>query len=215
MDYVIYDENELFVFSSPDSNIDQTKYLYIKDKIYSVCSYFGIRYLPSNLKFKINIVQKEIIGDLILRRGLNIPEFSYALTLDAKNIYVTSFQNVSNIYSIDEYLSIILHECIHVIQGYYSLVNPNKCIWLYETIAVFLADQKPKKRKDFYVKWEDFINNFYNIESSYEIAYFFGYSLFNNFSKDHLLEMIKAPENNILLFKSEFEKITKESDILS
>ena len=163
------------------------------DRIISVASYFGIIQLPEDIRIHIHICDKAEFEDIRQGIGINIIDEAVAFVSDINHIYVIKYDCIKRFLSKSSYSAIILHECIHVFQLYYSKLPQSQYIWLYESVACYLADQKKQYDRRSEKLWDAFVNDFYNVPDCYGLAYDFGRKLFETYY-DEVLSIIKYPE---------------------
>lgn len=170
-------------------------------KLRNCADLFCIKKLPDDMRIIIHICDDIDSGVYWLDSYRNMK--ASAITADVREIYVQkpSFNSSTEV-DLHMFKKQIIHECVHAFQAYYSLVLPNKYIWLYESIACFLADQYVKRDEVNNVSWDDFVNSFYLIDGCYAIAYSYGKTLFDSLGIK-VLERIKQPQ----LYWNEFEKL--------
>lgn len=153
---------------------------------------FGIKWLPEDLKIKITLLDNKKFYEQVKIYCAEIMDKEYC-AFSTYEIFALDYEEVCQRYSPKQYSMIILHECIHVAQLYYSGVLPNKAIWFYEALAAGIAEQKARK-PDIWVKWEEIKNHFYRVPGCYYIAYHLGKYLLRNFQWKEILEFCKNPE---------------------
>lgn len=163
------------------------------ENIVSVATFFGFRSLPDELKIKIHICNGAEFKLKKEESHMNELDQVIAFSSDINNIFVLEYGDVNSWYSLNAYDAVILHECIHAFQAYYSMISPRQYIWLYESVACYLAKQNKVFDKKNRVPWDTFTNDFYRINDCYGLAYNFGEAIFKQFG-DEMLRLIKRPE---------------------
>lgn len=167
---------------------------------------FKIKQVPKDMIIVIHVLNE--IDFKQKKEKMNLDECVTAFTEGVKDIY---FPNINggdgSSIDYDLYKKQIIHECIHAFQAYYSLVTPSEYIWLYESVACYLAGQKIKRRSNNRVSWYLFVHSFYYLEDCYAIAYLYGKALFDSFGKDALV-LLKQPQ----LYWNEFEQLYLKID---
>ncbi len=164
----------------------------LSENIVSVADFFGFRSLPNELKIKIHICNGTEFKHKKEESYMNEPYHVIAFTCDINKIFVLEYTDVSSGYSLNAYDAVIVHECIHVFQAYFSMISPGRYVWLYESVACYLAGQKNPYGEKKGVSWEAFTNDFYRINDCYGLAYSFGKEIFRRFGGE-ILRVIKTP----------------------
>jgi hypothetical protein len=209
MDCLTLYETDIFILLLQNKEYNCKKYWLIKDKIQEISNLFGFDILPKELKLRIYIVDNEYMNAYIKKHGLNIPKNSIAFSTLGNEIYVTYYNSIINTVKEDDYIKILLHECIHILQMYFSKKSPQKYIWLYESIACYIANQFIDYIPNTIVTWDFFVNHFYCIENCYGLAYKYGSALFNYSTKQDVLKLLKYPDENIEIFERIYKKLFK------
>ena len=187
--------NNIYDLITSDS-MDSLPYEIIDDlshKIFEIASLFGFTYLIDDLKVKLFICEESDFEnkrkDIFIENSDKIIAFRY----DINSIFVMKYENLKKHYSQSSYISVIVHECIHVLQFYFSRIPSKQYVWLYESIACYLAGQITKSDRFKIESWEIFENDFYNMKDCYGVAYRFGEALFRLYPTE-ALKIIKYPE---------------------
>jgi len=165
----------------------------LAENIVSAAGFFGFRSLPDELKIKIHICNEAEFNCKKEELHLNGPEYAAAFTYDVNEVFVLEYSAVNRWYSLNAYYTVIVHECIHAFQAYFSMIPPGQFAWLYESVACYLAGQKRSYNGRDGASWLTFINDFYRIDHCYSLAYCFGEAVFKRFG-DETLSVIKMPE---------------------
>lgn len=187
--------NELCFFNV-DLSCCNLNWSVLYTSIANSAEFFGIYCLPEELKLKINICSEEEFHHKKVEMRLPQSNDALAFTCCVNCIYVLEYGQLSrNMVEMVEmdYHAIVVHECIHVFQEYYSMLPPHKHVWLYETIACFMARQTRAYTPERYPSWENFVTDFYSIDNCYGLAYQFGKHLFQCLPKTILLDVIRDP----------------------
>lgn len=163
------------------------------NKIFEVASLFGFSFLSDDLKIKLFICEENDFENKRKELSIQNSNVIVAFQCDINCIFVMKYHYLKQLYSKSEYVSVIIHECVHVLQFYYSRLPSKRYVWLYESIACYLAGQKPNRRRLGKVLWDNFKNNFYDMKGCYEVAYAFGEALFKLYSTE-VLNIIKKPD---------------------
>ena len=163
------------------------------ENIVSVADFFEFRSLPDELKIRIHICNEAEFKHKKEESNMNKPNCMVAFTCDVNKIFVLEYRDINSRYSLNAYDAIIVHECIHVFQAYFSMISPRQYIWLYESVACYLANQKKLYNGKNGASWETFTKDFYRINDCYGLAYNFGKEIFKRFG-DEILRVIKTPE---------------------
>lgn len=202
----IYVTNELCCFELLDErfhdNLDE-----LSKEISKISSFFGYKSFPDELKLKIYECSTNKFYSQMKLFPKNQSEYIISFTCNANHIFILNFKYVSSKYSFSEYNRFIIHECIHVLQLYYSMIHPSKCIWLYESVACYLANQKQLFMSNKCIKWDDFVNDFYHIENCYALAYNYGCLIFDFFGLN-ILDVIRKPFDYTYELKSIYNNYT-------
>lgn len=165
---------------------------HLLENIVRIADFFGFRSLPDELKLAIHICGGAEFKRKKEESGVNIPDHAAALTCGVNQIFVLAYRAVSSAYSRNAYDAMIVHECVHAFQAYFSMAPPGQYVWLYESVACYLAGQiKPYNEKN-RVSWEVFTNDFYGIHDCYGLAYQFGNEIFARFG-DEIRRVIQTP----------------------
>ena len=82
---------------------------------------------------------------------------------------------------------------LKILQFYFSKIPSRQYVWLYESIACYLAGQKKKDNSLKIEAWDVFENDFYNMQDCYGVAYRFGEAIFRLYPNESLT-IIKHPE---------------------
>lgn len=176
----------------PDENLKN-----LVENIVFVATFFGFKSLPDELKLKIRICSETEFKIKKEELHMNKLDQVIAFACDINNIFVLEYNVVNDWYSSNGYDAVILHECIHVFQAYFSMISPRKYIWLYESVACYLAKQNKSFNEKNRVSWKDFTNDFYSNCDCYGLAYNFGEAIFKRFGNE-ILRLIKKPEEYMI-----------------
>ena len=193
---IYYQTDDLCIFSLISKEVYKN-ISKLSDEITAVSSFFGFQKLPQELKMHIH---EFTLDDFQYIQQNNINVFSdsvnklLAFTYNVNQIYVLNYESIKHCYSVRDYISIVVHECVHVLQAYYSRVPTSSYIWLYESVACYLSHQKKEYVVNKIVPWQDFICKFYYIDDAYAIAYEYGSLIFDAYDSE-ILDVIKEPTN--------------------
>jgi len=211
MDNLINYETNIFLIKASKKSFSLEIYTSIENKVKLIAEYFGFTSLPEHYRICIYVGNETELESWMLEKRINnIPTDSVAFAVFSNEIYVLDYECLRGKYSIDDYVALIVHECVHVLQGYFSGVNPSRYVWLYESVACYLADQKKVKLLGQNITWEIFTTDFYGIGiGCYGLAYEYGKRLFSYYSKECFLKVIKEPYDHINEFKAIYEDIYK------
>lgn len=200
-------ENDIFILSSTIENDYYNIISILEDNGKRMAKWFGFLELPQELKIHIFIEELEILKEIKKRLSINIPSYSIAFTANANKIYVSNYECLNHSITKIDYNKLILHECIHIFQMYFSRILPSKYVWLYETIACLLSEQDNACMPESEVSWNMFTKDFYNIKGCYGLAYKYGVKIFQNYSYEEVLNLIRKPNQYIIECKSIYESI--------
>lgn len=165
----------------------------LSHKILEVANLFGFTYLRDDLKIKLFICEKSDFENKMKDICINSSEEIVAFQYNINCVFVLDYQNLNTKYSQAEYISVIIHECVHVLQFYYSKISSKQYVWLYESIACYLSGQKNKRDIIDIESWDVFESDFYNMKDCYGVAYRFGAALFQSYLAEAMV-IIKYPE---------------------
>lgn len=165
----------------------------LSESIVTAAAFFGFSSLPDELKIKIHICREEEFKQKKEELHMNVPDYVVAFTCKINKIFILEYKSLDDWYSLNAYNTVIVHECIHAFQTYFSMISPKQYAWLYEAVACYLAGQKKTYNRKNRVLWETFTNNFYGINDCYSLAYNFGKEIFKQFG-DEILRVMKRPE---------------------
>lgn len=163
----------------------------LETKLLELASFWEISYLPVDCRIRIIFLNKQEFRTELMQRGIINHKNDYAITSD--RILILKYCFVENKCSINEYHKVIIHECVHMLQMYSTAVLPGKQVWLYESIACYMAGQDEACNVDSVEKpaWELVCSSFYSITNSYNWAYRIGKYIFDNNSHERILEISK------------------------
>lgn len=207
MDSIVLYETNIFILSLIYKECNCEVYLLVKDKIKEIANWFGFSVLPQELKLRIYIVEMDYIKSYIKKHNLNIPTYSTAFSVSGNEIYIASYTCLCKVMSEEEYIKLIIHECTHILQMYFSKITPENYIWLYESVACYISNQYNDYLPEQIITWDIFVNDFYNIVDCYGLAYKYGLELFKHYTKREILNLIKHPEENFDLFKNVYKML--------
>ena len=162
-------------------------------RIISVAGFFGYTYLPKEIRLHLHICDTDRFEKIKNTTNLVGMENVIAFTCNINHIYVTDYKTVEEQFNLSSYVAVIVHECIHVLQYYFSRISQNEYIWLYESIACYLSGQKETYNNYTDIKWDSFVREFYGVPNCYGRAYKFGEILFNAYPNS-ILNIIKSPQ---------------------
>lgn len=112
----------------------------------------------------------------------------HCVAFTADKIYVLKEMKKNN--TQNDIGRIIAHEYVHFLQFYTTGLSKKKYLWLYESIACYMAQQTINlKECSAPVSWNDFKENFYECTNNYYWAYMIGKYLFENYCDREIVEM--------------------------
>lgn len=211
----MYLENDVFILHSTESVGECDYLLKTEENIEKIAEWFGFVSFPNELKIHIYIEKPEIFKIIKEKYRLSIPSSSIAFTVEVNKIYITMYECLSHLMTQIDYAKLIIHECTHVLQMYYCKIDPSKYIWLYESMACFIAKQYSTCELPLNICWSKFVNDFYNIDGCYSLAYKYGSKMFQYYSDKEILKLLKNPNNYIDEFKKIYDLLGIRSIILS
>lgn len=178
----------------------------LEERIISVAHFFGFQFLPKDLKLHLQICNRDDFEKARVKTNLSKIRDMLAFTCNVNHIYVLQRDCLSEWVSDSSYAAIIVHECVHIFQLYYSRLPQKQYVWLYEAVACYLAGQKKDYVGAIGVSWQNFADNFYGITNCYGLAYAFGEQLFLQHNTI-ALEIIKDPKKYETILKNMFYSI--------
>ena len=190
-------ESSFFVIKTGVFPFGEEEFEILEHKIFRIAKFFNIRPLPDQYKIKVHFLSHLEMENNQNSNKISIQTDAIAYTFCTNEIFILKYEEVNKKNSKNEYISTFIHEMVHIFQSYFSKIPPNKCVWLYESVACFLANQNKKTLDLTPISWENFINNFYKFADCYKIAYKFGEKIFHNNSYDAILNILKNPFDNI------------------
>ncbi len=199
--------NGLYEIVFGDLHIGTEQIEILNQKIIFVAHFFNFDTLPEEFKIKLHIFSDTQMKKYKEDNKIGFSQNLFSFTFDGDKICILDYEEIKNVISVDAYISLLVHEFVHVFQGYFSRIPPKKYVWLYEIVACYLSNQSNRIPKNFIkVTWEKFVTDFYSVEHCYTIAYMMGERIFDIFSKEEILNLIKAPQNYIDVLKDIYQK---------
>lgn len=183
-----------------DESLKTTKEV-LFSKIVSIAKIFRFASLPDDLKIQIEFIEECFFEKLIESFSFDNTTNIVAVTCNVNRVFIKQYECIKRGFSIESYIAVIVHECVHIFQYYYSMIPQAQYVWFYEAIACYLAGQNKKYCQDRNCSWERFTSDFYSTPNCYELAYELGKALFNRCRND-VLDIIKEP--------SKYENIIKK-----
>lgn len=165
----------------------------LSESIDSIAHFFGFSYLPEEIRIRLFICDQKNFEDVKQKTEFKETRSIIAFTYDVNRIYIMHYQAVKNSITKESYISIILHECTHIFQFYFSKLSQRKYVWLYESIACYLSGQKKQYKKLANYSWDSFVTDFYHMPDCYALAYKFGEALFRVYPS-LVLDIIMWPD---------------------
>ncbi len=202
MDWI--NKNNLFRIESTQRFVEDFDFEILAEKIQNIADFFGISFLPYQYRIILSFYNETDMKKMMQKDGVNFPNPTYAYTAEMNKIYILDYSFLQKSLSKDSYLAIIIHEFAHIFQAIYSCVLPKTCVWLYESIACYMAGQSKTVSLPKNGDWDLFVNSFYDTPDCYGFAYELGRKLFEYYDKETILKMIKKPTEFISQFKSLF-----------
>ena len=179
--------NSIFRVDTRHDQINNSVLECINGRAVDLAYAFGIHALPSDLKLCIHLCEYEQFIELADKFGIS-KQYNECLAFCYDAIYAIEYTYIDATQIEDDYCKIILHECIHLLQHISTGLMPIKAIWLYESIACYLADQKMNIPACL-PSWQSFHSDFYSIKDNYAIAYLFGKELIDNIGLERIIEI--------------------------
>lgn len=198
--------NSVFRLQFINCSVDPGLKLYFSGSIMKDVTLFNVPALPRQLRIPVQILAEEDFEShkkhtSLIELGA---EDCYAYS-DSK-IYVLSFQHLKQDICRADYLKVIRHECVHILQHLASKVPPADMVWLYESIACAIAEQH---NDECFVPpaWSRFINNFYATPYCYETAYRFGKALLDRYPVSDLMSLSSRKRECFGLLRALYEEV--------
>lgn len=155
----------------------------------SLALFWKIPSLPDDCKVRIVFVEKTQFEQELVLRGLERHISDLAITTD--KIFIKKHTDWDTICSQKEYQQLVLHECVHMLQMYASTTLPENHIWLYESIACYMAGQRGNcpAYSTLMPQWSKFCSSFYVCPNAYYWAYKVGAYIFDNYNQEQILQI--------------------------
>lgn len=162
---------------------------WIGDTLVSLALFWKIPSLPDDCKIRIVFLEKVQFEQELVLRGLENHISDLAVTTD--RIFIRKYSDLKTACSQTEYQQLVLHECIHMLQMYATTIMPGNHIWLYESIACYMAGQTGgcKKHSILIPQWNEFCSSFYTCSNAYYWAYKVGAYIFSNYNQEQILKI--------------------------
>lgn len=183
--------NSIFRIDTRRDQINDSILKCLNGRAIDLASAFGIHNLPSDLKLCIHLCEYEQFIDLADRNGIR-KQYNECLAFCSDAIYAIEYTYINEKQTESDYCKMILHECIHLLQQISTGLLPIKAVWLYESIACYLSEQK-KIIPACIPSWHSFQTDFYSIKDNYAIAYILGKELIDNVGLERIIEI----QNNL------------------
>lgn len=164
----------------------------LSERIVEVAYFFGFCNLCNELKLKIHICNELYFNRMKEKYCLNKNKYTIAFSCDINHIYVLDYNLICRAWKLNAYEAVIVHETVHVFHRYFSQLPPYEYVWLYESVACYLAKQENIYNFDKDILWNTFIKDFYSIKDCYNLAYIYGKAIFNEYGHE-IYEVIKIP----------------------
>lgn len=180
-------ENSVFKVDTNRDQISDSILECINGRAIEAAAAFGVYNLPSEFKICIHFCEYKQFIDLADKAGI-LKQYKECLAFCSDAVYAIEYTLIKARQPENDYCKIILHECIHILQHISTGLAPIKAIWLYESIACYLSDQK----LDFPThipSWYIFQSDFYLLKDNYAIAYALGKELIDNVGLEKIIEI--------------------------
>lgn len=183
---------------------------WIGDALVNLAAFWEIPSLPDDCKIKIVFLEQAKFKRELILSGLEKHISDFAITTD--KVLVKKYTDVENILSPKEYQQIVVHECVHILQMYTTAIMPRNHVWLYESIACYMAgqDHVNVNRKEAIPKWNLFCSSFYSCSNAYYWAYKVGAYIFNHYNRKQILEICRDCELASKVGKDSWISISNE-----
>lgn len=182
-------ENEIFCIESDYENMIQVSDL-IDNRGTELAQKVGINRLPHEYKIRIQLMRKEKFEkekSLFLKVKTDFECYAFSTYC----IKAVAYEEIKSKIKMQAYCKMILHEVIHVLQHISTAIHPDSAVWLYESIACYLAEQFPDYDVLAFPEWKKIKEDFYAVRDCYSIAYLIGKYLFDTFTFDEVMNLSK------------------------
>ena len=170
----------------------QMFYSFYSKSVIPLLEFWQIQYLPNECKIDICFYDKKDFIKILQGRSLSINNSIIAIS-DVQ-IHAIKYEFINKYFSAEMYEKVLLHECVHMLQLYFSRIPFKNHIWLYESIACYMTRQMLDIKPSTIPDWSCICNNFYSCENCYYWAYEIGKCLFENYSQNQIHEICGNPQ---------------------
>lgn len=155
-------------------------------QLLNLAMFWKIYSLPEECKINIVFLNPSQFEDKLLLYEFENTHFVTAITKE--KIFIKKNDNLEEAFTTKEYQQIIIHECVHMLQMYSTSILPCQQIWLYESIACYMARQLDDcVEKEQVPSWNEFSSSFYTCKNAYYWAYKVGEYIFHNYKQEQIL----------------------------
>lgn len=130
--------------------------------------------------------EEEYFRQLIDQYKLNL---EYCVAFTTEKIHI--LKEVEKYNPQNDIMKIVIHEYVHFLQCYATGLSKTEYLWLYESIACYMAQQKRNVDCLPRTSWNTFKNNFYECPNNYDWAYRIGEYLFDHYDDGEIVEFCK------------------------
>lgn len=170
----------------------QEFYSLYSSSIKPLLNFWQIQVLPDECRIDICFYDKIEFDKILHDRQISIEDDIIAIS--DFQIHVLEYSFLDEHFTIEMYQKVLLHECIHMLQLYFTKVPFKEHIWLYESTACYMSKQEINVNPSSVPEWSSILNNFYSCQNCYFWAYEIGKYLFKNHTKQQILEICKNPK---------------------
>ena len=183
----------------------QEFYSLYRDSIKPLLEFWQIQALPDECRIDICFYDKKEFFKILHERHIGIE--NNIIAISDFQIHAITYNFLNEHFSVEMYQKVLLHECIHMLQLYFSKVPFKEHIWLYEATACYMSKQEININPSSVPEWSSICNNFYSCENCYFWAYEIGKYLFENHTNIQILEICKNPKMAEEIGKEIWQKI--------
>ena len=181
------------------------------DTLVSLALFWKIPPIPDDCKIRVVFLEKVQFEQQLISCGLETHKSIFAVTTD--RIFIRKYSDLCGICSRKEYRKLVIHECIHMLQMYSTTLIPRNYIWLYESVACYMAGQKEESTEQnlSIPQWKEFCTSFYTCTNAYYWAYKVGEYIFDNYNQEQILKICSNCELASLVGEQAWTFVSNES----
>lgn len=201
--------NSVFKLQFINCDVDHGLKRFLSHSIMKDVRLFNIPVLPSQIRIPIQILNERDFKNELRTASRNDFGIRNCFAYTDSHVHVLSYQDLKGKVARTDYLKMIRHECIHVLQHLSSRIAPRELIWLYESVACVIAKQFRNTPLN-PPTWFNFTRHFYAVPECYAVAYHFGKAMLKAYSLKDLIDLSKRKKECLQLsrriYKSTFNK---------